>query len=240
VLRRLFVTTALLTALAGCAGTAAGTGAESAGGTTSAAPTQLSLPATAAEGAASEAVGTSAGGPSDEQATGSTDDGGASGEAPEPDPTAQPVLLLEAGGLGVVLDDTRIEHLPFGTAATTVRGAVARLVGPLATKRRTDCKQGLRTSSTAGGLELLFRGTRFVGWTDTGRPGRPLTTGDGIGVGITVAALEDSGTDVTLDPLPGGGGEWTSGPGGLYGRSTSVAATGRVTLVSSGETCLPD
>jgi hypothetical protein len=30
------------------------------------------------------------------------------------------------------------------------------------------------------------------------------------------------------------------GPGGLYGRTSSVAATGRVTLVSSGETCLTD
>jgi hypothetical protein len=220
----------LLTALVGCTG-AAGTGASTAGdaaslgGTNSAAPAPLTLPSPAAEGPASEAVGTSA---------------AASGEAAEPDPMAQPALLLEAGGLGVVLDDTRIEHLPFGTAAGTVRTAVTRLIGRLATQRRTDCEQGVRTSSTAGGLELLFRGDRFVGWTDTGTPGRRLTTGDGIGVGITVAALQDSGTDVTLDPLPGGGGEWTSVPGGLYGRTTSVAATGRVTLVSSGETCLPD
>jgi hypothetical protein len=234
VLQRLLVIAALLIALAGCAGAAADAG--SAGGTASAAPIPLGLPSPAAEGAASQALGTSVPG----DATGETDAGAASGEAPEPDPTAQPLLLLEAGGLGVVLDDTRIEHLPFGTAAATVRGTVARLVGPLATKRRTDCEQGLRTSSTAGGLELLFRGTRFVGWTDTGSPGRRLTTGDGIGVGITVAALEDSGTDVTLDPLPGGGAEWTSGPGGLHGRTTSVAATGRVTLVSSGETCLTD
>jgi hypothetical protein len=173
-------------------------------------------------------------------AGGNADRGAASGEAPEPDPSAEPGLLLEAGGLGVILDDTRIEHLPFGTGSGTVRTAVTRLVGPLETERRTDCKQGVRTSSTVGGLELLFRGTRFVGWADTGTPGRHLTTGDGIGVGITVAALEDSGTDVTIDPLPGGGGEWASGPGGLYGRTTSVATSGRVTLVASGETCLSD
>jgi hypothetical protein len=191
--------------------------AGSAGETASATPTPLTLPAppTSAEGAEA-------------------------GEAPQPDPSARPTLLLEIGGLGVALDETRIEHLPFGTAAGTVRTAVTRLLGPLSTRHRTDCEQGLRTSSTVGGLELLFSGTRFVGWTDTGTPGRRLTTGDGIGVGVTVAALKDSGTDVTLDPLPGGGGEWTSGPGGLYGRTTSVATTGRVTLVSSGETCLTD
>jgi hypothetical protein len=211
------------------------TGASDAGSDSTPTRTPVTLPTPAAEGAASEAVATSTG---DDAA--STDGGAATGEAPEPDPPSQPVLLLEAGGLGVVLDDTRIEHLPFGTTASTVRRVVTRLVGAPVTRRRTDCEQGLRTSSTVGGLELLFRGTRFVGWTDTGTRGRRLTTGDGIGVGITVAALKDSGTDVTLDRLPGGGGEWTSGPGGLYGRTTSVAATGRVTLVSSGETCLTD
>src|SRR3954471_7042700 len=237
----------LLSALAGCSGAAAGTGASLAGNapqdagapgatastaSTGAAPLTLT-PGT--NGAAPDAAGTSTA-----DAGGDVDLGTASGEAPEPDPATAPALLLEAGGLGVVLDDTRIEHLPFGTRAGTVRTAVTRLVGPLATKRRTDCEQGVRTSSTVGGLELLFRGTRFVGWTDTGTPGRRLTTGDGIGVGITVATLEHSGTVVTLDRRPGGGGEWTSGPGGFYGRTTSVTTSGRVTLVSSGETCLTD
>jgi hypothetical protein len=228
----------LLIALAGCSGATAGTGASApAAAATDAGNTGVTAPAAQSPlPPATPAVGTSAAGDSGA----GTDDSGTAGEAPEPDPSAQPVLLLEAGGLGVVLDDTRIEHLPFGTAASTVRTAVARLVGPATSRRRTDCEQGSRTSLSVGGLELLFGGTRFVGWTDTGTPGRRLTTGDGIGVGITVAALRDSGTDVTLDRRPGGGGEWTSGPGGLYGRTTSVATTGRVTLVSSGETCLTD
>jgi hypothetical protein len=236
------VIASLLLALPGCSGATAGTAASLAGGAAegtgapgASASTASSASSGAASGAAPDAAGTSA------ADAGATADGGAdAGEAPEPDPASEPALLLEAGGLGVVVDDTRIEHLPFGTGAGTVRTAVTRLVGPLTTKRRTDCEQGARTSSTAGGLELLFRGTRFVGWMDTGTPGRRLTTGDGIGVGITVATLEDSGTVVTLDPHPGGGGEWTSGPGGLYGRTTSVTASGRVTLVASGETCLTD
>jgi hypothetical protein len=92
-----------------------------------------------------------------------------------------------------------------------------------------------------GGFELLFRGTRFVGWTDTGAKGRHLTTGDGIGVGVTVRTLLHSGTEVTIERFEGGpAGEWTSGPAGLYGRSTSVAPTGRVTVISSGENCLGD
>jgi hypothetical protein len=239
VLRRLFVACSLLAALTGCAAATAGTGASlsgSAAGDTEGAGATVS---TASTGPAPLTLKPVTNGASPEAGE-NADGGAASGEAPEPDPAAEPELLLEAGGLGVVVDDTRIEHLPFGTRTGTVRTAVTRLVGPLTTEHRTDCEQGVRTSSTVGGLELLFRGDRFVGWTDTGTPGRRLTTGDGIGVGITVAALEDSGTDVTVDPLAGGGGQWTSGPGGLYGRTTSVAPSGHVTLVSSGETCLRD
>jgi hypothetical protein len=162
----------------------------------------------------------------------------AEGKAPD-QAAAQPQLVLEAAGLGVVVDDTRIDHLPFGTAASTVRGVVERLLGRLATRRRTDCGPGPRTSSVVEGFELLFHADRFVGWVDHGAPGRRLTSGDGIGVGVTVAALERSGTDVTVTRVEGGRqGQWTSGPGGLYGRATSVSPRGRVTLVSSGQACL--
>jgi hypothetical protein len=160
-------------------------------------------------------------------------------EVPEAAPAESPELILEAGGLGIAVDETRVEHLPFGTAAATVRGAVTRLLGPLRTSRRTDCAQGTRTSSSTHGFELLFDGSRFVGWTDTGTSGRHLTTGDGIGVGVTVAAIEHSGTPVTLRRLDGGTAAWSSGPGGLDGRATSTSPRGRVTMISSGETCLP-
>jgi hypothetical protein len=224
------VACSLLVALTGCTAATAGAGASPSGST--AGDAERAIP-TASTGPPPLTLTPVTNGASPEAGE-NADGGAASGEAAEPE------LLLEAGGLGVVVDDTRIEHLPFGTRSGTVRTAVARLLGPLKTTRRSDCEQGMRTSSTVGGLELLFRGGRFIGWTDTGTPGRRLTTGDGIGVGITVAALEDSGTDVTVHPLPGGGGEWTSGPGGLYGRTTSVATSGHVTLVSSGETCLTD
>src|SRR3954452_13919798 len=156
----------LLSALAGCSGATAGTGASLAGNapqdagapgatastaSTGAAPLTLT-PGT--NGAAPDAAGTSTA-----DAGGDVDLGTASGEAPEPDPATAPALLLEAGGLGVVLDDTRIEHLPFGTRAGTVRTAVTRLVGPLATKRLTDCEQAEGTSAPDGRPELPFRGS---------------------------------------------------------------------------------
>jgi hypothetical protein len=212
VLRRLAVIPASLVALVACAGGGAGTGSvvdPGVGTATSAA---------SASGATASASG---------------------GEVPDAAPVGNPKLILEAGGLGVAVDETRVDHLPFGTAAGTVRTGVSRLLGPLTTSRRTDCAQGTRTSSRARGFELLFDGGRFVGWTDTGTSGRHLTTGDGIAVGVTVAALEHSGTQVTLRRLEGGTAAWTSGPGGLDGRATSTSPRGRVTMVSSGETCLP-
>jgi hypothetical protein len=164
-------------------------------------------------------------------------DAAASEEVPDAAPAGKPELILEAGGLGVAVDETRVEHLPFGTAAGTVRTVVTRLLGSLTTRVR-DCPQGSRTSSSTKGFQLLFDRGRFVGWLDSGTSGRRLTTGDGIGVGITVAALEHSGTEVTIRRVEGGTtAEWTSGPGGLDGRATSTSPRGRVTLVSSGETC---
>lgn len=219
-----------LTALVGCAGGAADTrstadttSASAAGGTAASAsvpggPSPASPPST-------PVLTPSPGG-----------DGAAGDEAPPDAPAAQPTLLLEAGGLGVVLDETRVEHLPFGTAATQVRAVVARLLGRLTTSR-AECAQGARTVSSVRGFQLLFRGSRFVGWADAGARGRRLTTGDGIGVGITIDALEHSGTDVRVGRADGGTAAWTSGPGGLDGRATSASPRGRVTLVSSGETC---
>jgi hypothetical protein len=172
-------------------------------------------------------------------ATGSTDGGAASGEAPEPDPTAQPVLLLEAGGLGVVLDETRIEHLPFGTAAATVRSAVARLVGPLTTKRRTDCEQGPRTSSTGGGLELLFAAPASSGGpTWAGRAGGSPRATDRRRRHRRGARGQRHRRDPR--PAPRRRRRVDVGARRPLRPDHSVAATGRVTLVSSGENCLPD
>jgi hypothetical protein len=240
VLVRLIVTGSLLLALAACAGQAARTSSTD---TASAAATQSDAAGTGSAAASSSLVASAPTAVPTLSASPAVSPG-AAGEAPSEPPEggdSTPQLILEAGGLGVVEDETRIEHLPFGTPASTIRNVVTHLVGPLTTTRRTDCGQGARTSSTVRGFELLFRGSSFVGWTDTGAKGRHLTTGDGIGVGVTVRSLLHSGTNVTIQRLQGGSeGEWSSRPAGLYGRSTSVAPTGRVTLVSSGETCVGD
>src|SRR6185437_13756826 len=104
-----------LTALVGCAGGAVDT---------SGAPHNASSAAPAA--AAASASGAGGGAPASLPAipvlTPSPSTDAAAGDEVPPDaPAAQPILLLEAGGLGVILDETRIAHLPFGTAAAQVR-----------------------------------------------------------------------------------------------------------------------
>jgi hypothetical protein len=128
-----------------------------------------------------------------------------------------------------------VRHLPFGTPADVVRAGVARALGPLTTTTLPDCGQGPRTASTVRGFTVLVDGTRFVGWTDQGAPGRHLSTMNGVGVGSTLTQLRGELTDVRVERTTLGI-EWLSASG-LHGLLTSAAAAGRVTVVYGGEVC---
>ena len=157
---------------------------------------------------------------------------------PTPSPTrtaTRPVVVLEPDGLGVLIGTSSIRRLPFGSPARAVRTAVAAALGPLRTTDLPECGQGPRVGSDRQGFSLLFDGTRFVGWTDQGAPGRRLSTADGVRVGSTRAQLERSLGDPTVTDGSLGI-EWNS-PGGLFGLLDGVRPTSRVTVVSAGETC---
>lgn len=85
-----------------------------------------------------------------------------------------------------------------------------------------------------GGLFLRLREGRFVGWT-VGSPG--LTTGDGIGVGATLADLRASFgtlqvTEGTLGP------EFSTGQDGLAGFLAGTDDASVVTSLGAGDQCL--
>ena len=85
------------------------------------------------------------------------------------------------------------------------------------------------------GLFLLLDGDRFVGWV-TGSPG--LTTGDGIGVGATLADLRAAYPDLTVSEGTLGV-EWsTAGDGGVFGFLDGAQETSRVINVLAGQACL--
>jgi hypothetical protein len=111
----------------------------------------------------------------------------------------------------------------------------ASLGGRPRSSTSSECGQGPRTTLGRSGFSTLFNGTRFVGWTDTGRTGHRLTTATGIGVGSTLTALREAYGPVTVaaDTL---GPEFTlsSGFGGLLDGSSGKS---RITTLYSGETC---
>jgi len=87
------------------------------------------------------------------------------------------------------------------------------------------------------GFSVLLSGTKFVGWTDQGAPGRRLAAADGTGVGITLArlrALHPRQITVFRDSL---GPEFSHAGLGINGLLSGTRPTSRVTTLFAGETC---
>jgi hypothetical protein len=145
-----------------------------------------------------------------------------------------PVLVLEVDGLGVATGAS-IRHLPFGTDKTTIRTLLTNTVGAPKATDQPECGQGPRTQLDRQGFSALFDGTKFVGWTDSGKGSSKLTTADGIGVGSTLAAVRSSQADITVT-TGSLGPEFTS-PGGLGGILDGTGANAKVTVLYAGESC---
>jgi len=225
----LLAVAALTAACTGSSSSVSSSDAGSASATTS--PTDAatgsapsSAPATSAAATTSSAAATSVAPPS-----------------PTPRATAttavHPVMVLEPDGIGFLVGDASIRHLRFGEAdATAVSSALtASLAGPLTVNNLPECGQGPRKSLQRAGFSALLDGTKFVGWTDQGAPGRHLTTANGIGIGSTLGAVKAAMTGVTTanDTL---GPEFfsTSSFGGML---TGLTSSSTVKLTYAGETC---
>jgi hypothetical protein len=162
-----------VTALAGCntsASTGTGTGSSGTGSASS-------VPATGVNGSGVAAGSGSASVP--QAATGSSPASPTPPVAqtviastPGRSTTAAAILMLQTDGLGVLASGASIRQLPFGTALSQVKQALAATLGPVRTSASPECGQGPRTSLDAGGFGALFDGSKFVGWTDTGRTAR--------------------------------------------------------------------
>ncbi|WP_088284227.1 hypothetical protein [Kineosporia sp. A_224] len=152
------------------------------------------------------------------------------------EPVARPVLVLESDGLGYVVGDAAIRHLPFGSDGTAVVTAVGTALGGSLTRNDLpECGQGPRTGAGRAGFSVLLDGTKFVGWTDQGAKGRHLTTADGLGIGSTLRDIK-AGRPGTTTSEGSVGTEFIDGDGfgGILG---GASLTSRATLVYAGETC---
>lgn len=157
--------------------------------------------------------------------------------APTASPTVRgataPVLILEPDGLGVLVGSSSVRHFPFATTtATDIKAVVARVLGAGKTTPLPDCGQGPRTSFQMQRFQLLLDGPKFVGWTNQGTPGHPLSSANGITLGITHAQLRTL-EKVTLNEESLGAEFGGSFSGFLSGTKSSSL----VTALYAGETC---
>jgi hypothetical protein len=183
-----------------------------------------------ATGATSEAA--VAGGASASSPASSPEPGSPSG--PAATAAGTPRLVLEGDGLGVAVG-TSIRHLRFGAARATLVTALTGTLGEPHSTRLTDCGQGARTQLDRQGLSVLIQGTRFVGWTDRGAPGRQLTTGEGIGIGSTLGQVRARYPAIVM--TAGSLGPEFTGGHGVSGLLAGSAAASKVTTLYAGETC---
>ncbi len=167
----------------------------------------------------------------------STPSPGATGMPAAPPVSAEPAairVVLRPDGLGFTDGGSSSSSLAFGSDADTVKAAVDRALGQGGDFATPDCGADVVTRQYDG-LFLLLDGDRFVGWV-TGSPG--LTTGDGIGVGATLAELRAAYPDLSVRESTLGV-EWAAaGDGGVFGFLEGSAETSRTTTVLAGQACL--
>lgn len=148
--------------------------------------------------------------------------------------SVQTTLGLDTQGLR--LDDGGTDRVvEFGADRATVTGLLTRYLGPVTTDELPECGQGPRTSLAAGELVTLFDGDSFVGWELRGSSEPPLLLPDGLGIGSTLAELQDayqvSVEETTL------GTEFFTRDGQFGGFLDGTGPTATATRLSARETC---
>jgi hypothetical protein len=157
--------------------------------------------------------------------------------AAEPEPESEAKVNLAPDELTVVLESGAARHVTFGTSHdSTLQILGAALGNPMEQARNDECGAGpLDYAAFRGGLSLYFQDGKFAGWDLDGREkGGVFALANGIGIGSTRRQLEAAG-DVRVR-------ESTIGHefalGDLSGLIDSSAATGKVTNLWAGTTCI--
>ena len=155
-----------------------------------------------------------------------------SAPVPSTEAPAAPLVVLRPDGLGFAAGSAS-SSLAFGVDGATVRAAVDRALGAGGELATPDCGEG-SSSVQYEGLFLLLQDGTFVGWT-TGSPG--LTTGDGVGVGTSLADLRAALPALELSEGTVGV-EFSTAEGGLAGFLDGDDDSSRVTSLGAGTRCV--
>jgi len=162
-----------------------------------------------------------------------------------PEATAE-VFLLSVATEGFLLVNSRTgstRPLPFGSPRSQVIDAVTTVRGSGETQPISpDCGVGFQESASwGGGLTTWFQDDAFIGWSlsavrasPVGASSVPITTMSGIGVGSTRAELEGAYSAQFQETSLGT--EFSAG--GIFGVVSSANATGEITNLWAGTTCI--
>jgi hypothetical protein len=145
-----------------------------------------------------------------------------------------PAIVLAPGGLNVTGGGAP-KQLAFGSPRAGVLADVGAVLGA-ATEQgiQEECPAGpLYQVSYAGGLQLVFQDSAFVGWF--AGEGSTLRTAPGIGPGSTLGQLRSAYAGVTMEETSLGH-EFAAGE--LYGIVADTSSAGAVQVVFAGINCI--
>lgn len=142
-------------------------------------------------------------------------------------------ITLAADGLEVTAGAP--QALAFGAARTRVLADVGGVLGePAEQGMQEECPAGpLYQVSYAGGLQLVFQDSAFVGWFAP--QGSPLRTVRGIGPGSTLGQLKTAYPATTVEETSLGH-EFAAAE--LYGVVTDTTDGGAVEVIFAGINCI--
>lgn len=172
---------------------------------------------------------------------------GSGTDSPEPkgDVTATPAdprvaaarVVVDANGLAVGQGSER-EAPRFGSPRGEVDALLATaFAAPPERSSNAECDAGKTDFSRAGPLQVAYQDNRFVGWYLD--KGEGVVTSDGIGTGITMAALRDERpVQVIADSTLDGEFQYQTGDAGMISGFFDGSQTdGTVKALAAGINC---
>lgn len=158
-------------------------------------------------------------------------------DTPAPAPAAAstaPAIVLAPDGIHIT-GGAAPKQLAFGSPRAGVLADAGAVLGaPTEQGLQEECPAGpLYSAEYAGGLELVFQDSAFVGWYAA--PGSVARTAAGIGAGSTLAQLRAAYPATTVEETSLG---MEFAADGLFGVVTDSTATGTVEAMLAGTNCV--
>lgn len=160
----------------------------------------------------------------------------ASEPAPAPAEVTVSSLNLDGDGLRVIDSNSgSARAIEFGTDKTEFLSMLEKVTGQAAVKQGNNEDCGATNAVWSNGLVTWFQSDQFVGWSISEDQASTLRTANGIGLGMTRAELENSGTVVQVNESSIGT-EFSAGK--MAGLLNSSNADAKISNMWAGQVCI--